>query len=200
MALHQSSSSCRRPLEWWRQDWPNSEVDNIRQALRFVRQLYSATLAEVFGTKALKNVRQAMIEAGRSRKLINKDMHRIRGMFRWAVEEEMLSVRVHERLMRLRGLRKGRSAAKETPKVRPVLVEHVHAVVPHLPPTVAAMIQLQLLCGARPQEITTLRPCEITDLGNGAWYYHPYAHKMEHMDRNKVIAAATAPHAGVDGP
>jgi integrase len=164
-----------------------SEVDNIRQALRFVRRLYGATPAEEFGTRALKNVRQAMIDAGRGRKLINRDVHRIRAMIRWGVEEQLLPVAVHEQLMRLRGLRKGRSAAKETPKVEPVPVKDVEAILPHLPPTVAAMVQLQLLCGARPQEITTLCPCEITDLGNGVWYYHPYAHKMEHMDRDKVI-------------
>jgi integrase len=164
-----------------------SEVDNIRQALRFVRKLYGTTAAEGFGTRALKDVRQAMIEAGRSRKLINKDVHRIRGMFRWAVEEELLPVGVHEQLTRLRGLRKGRSDARETPKVGPVPVAAVQAILPHLPPTVAAMVQLQLLCGARPQEATTIRPCEVTDLGNGVWYYHPQAHKMEHMDRDKVI-------------
>jgi integrase len=89
--------------------------------------------------------------------------------------------------MRVRGLRKGRSDARETPKVLPVPVNDVYAVVPHLPPTVAAMVQLQLLCGARPQEVTTIRPSEITDLGNGVCYYHPHAHKMEHMDRDKVI-------------
>ena len=42
-----------------------------------------------FGPLALKNVRQAMIDAGRSRTSINKDVHRIRRMFRWAVEEEL---------------------------------------------------------------------------------------------------------------
>jgi hypothetical protein len=47
---------------------PTSEQDNIRRALRFVRRLFSATPATGFGPVALKNVRQAMIEGGRSRK------------------------------------------------------------------------------------------------------------------------------------
>jgi integrase len=166
---------------------PTSEQDNIRQALRFVRQVHGSTRAAEFGSKALKNVRQAMIDADRSRKLINKDVHRIRGMFRWAVEEELLDVQVHTRLMRVRGLRKGSSGAREMPKVRPVPVKHVKAILPHLPPLVAAMVRLQLLCGARPQEITGVRPCEITKTDDGVWYYHPGSHKMEHMDRDKVI-------------
>jgi hypothetical protein len=69
---------------------------------------------------ALANVRQAMIAAGRSRKLINKDVHRVRGMFGWAIEHEMLPVEVHQALRRVKGLRKGRSAARETMPVQPV--------------------------------------------------------------------------------
>src|SRR3954469_2693898 len=68
---------------------PTSEQDNIRQALRFVRKLYGASPATEFGPVALKDVRRAMIDAGRSRKLINKDVHRIRAMFRWAAAEEL---------------------------------------------------------------------------------------------------------------
>ena len=73
---------------------PTSEQDNIRQALRFVRKTYGTTPAADFGPMALKNVRQAMIDAGRSRKLINKDVNRIRQMFGWAVENELLPVHV----------------------------------------------------------------------------------------------------------
>jgi hypothetical protein len=124
-----------------------SEQDNIRQALRFVRQLYGSTPATEFGPKALKNVREAMIAVDRCRKLINKDMHRVRGMFRWAVEEELLPETVHARLMKVRGLRRGASSARETPKVRPVSVKHVKVILPHLPPQVAAMVRFQLLCG-----------------------------------------------------
>jgi integrase len=166
---------------------PTSEQDNIRQALRFVRQLYGSSPAADFGSKALKNVREEMIAAGRCRKLINKDVHRIRALYRWAVEEELLPVEVHARLMRVRGLRKGASAARESPKVKPVPVKHVKAVLPHLPPQVAAMARVQLLSGARPQEITSLRPCEITVTDEGVWYYQPGTHKMQHMDRDKVI-------------
>ena len=54
---------------------PTSEQDNIRQALRFLRLLYGTSPAIEFGPLALKNVRQAMIEARRCRKLINKDIN-----------------------------------------------------------------------------------------------------------------------------
>ena len=129
---------------------PTSEVGCIRQALRPLRRLYGATHATDFGPKALKDVRQAMIDGGRARKSINKNAERIRRMFRWAVEEELLAADVHARLGAVRGLGKGQTAARETEKVAPVPVEHVEAVLPHLPPPVAALVQLQLLSGTRP--------------------------------------------------
>ena len=48
------------------------------------------------------------------------------------------------------------------------------------------MIQLQHLCGARPQEVISIRPCEIITDGD-VWLYQPRSHKTEHLDRSKVI-------------
>jgi integrase len=165
---------------------PTSEQDNISQALRFLRRLYGCSSALEFGPLALKKVRQSMIDAGRCRKLINKDVNRIRGMFSWAVENELLPVHIHQALLRVKGLRKGRSAAKETAPVPAVLEESITAIVPHLSPQVAAMIQLQHLCGARPQEVISIRPCEVLK-ENGVWFYIPRSHKTQHFDRRKVI-------------
>jgi integrase len=127
-----------------------------------------------------------MIQADRSRKLINKDINRVRQMFGWAVENELLPVAVAQALREVKGLRRGRSAARETAPVEPVSEEHLRAILPHLSPQVAAMIQLQHLCGARPQEVISIRPCEIVKDGD-VWLYQPRRHKTEHLDRSKVI-------------
>jgi len=164
-----------------------SEVACVRQALRPLRQLYGTCTVSDFGPKALKDVRQAMIDSGRSRKSINKDVSRIKRMFRWAVEEELLPAGIHERLRAVQGLGKGQTAARETEKVAPVPVEHVQAVLPHLPPPVAAMVRLQLLTGTRPQEVIGIRPCEVADRGDGLWAYTPAVHKTEHHGRDKLI-------------
>ena len=94
---------------------PTSEQSNIQQALRFVRSLYGPTQAKDFGPLALKKVREAMIEKGRCRKLINKDIHRVRGMFRWAAAEELYPGARLEALRAVTALEKGRSNAKERP-------------------------------------------------------------------------------------
>lgn len=165
---------------------PTSEVDNVRQALRFLRRLFGSTRTREFGPQALKLVRQAMVEAGRRRTLINKDVNRVRGMFRWAVEHELLPVTVYQCLLTVAALRRGRSPAKEAEPILPVPEEHVRATLPFLSPQVAAMVQLQLATGARPGEITALRPRDIT-LAEGVWAYRPMEHKTEHFGRQRAI-------------
>lgn len=128
-----------------------------------------------------------MIDAGRARTSINKDIDRVKRMFRWAVEEELLPGSVYERLRAVRGLGRAQTAARETDKVAPVPVEDVEAVLPHLPPPVAAMVRLQLLTGTRPQEVIGLKPGEVVDRGDGVWLYTPATHKTEHHGRDKVV-------------
>lgn len=166
---------------------PTSEQDNIRQALRFVRQCSGPTPALEFGPLALKVVRQAMIDAGRSRRLINKDVHRIRGMFKWAAAEELYPGEALAALAAVAGLEKGRSDAGERPPVRPVAQETVEATLPHLSPQVAAMVRLQLLTAARPGEVCAIRPSDV-DRSGPVWLYRPGSHKTEHRGRERVIA------------
>ena len=166
---------------------PTSEQDNIRQALRFLRRLYGNVPVEDFSPLALKSVRQAMIGAGRCRSLINKDVNRIKAVFRRAVENELLPVAVHQALQTVAGLREGRSEAKEPEPIGPVSVEVVEATIPYLSHQVAAMVRFQLLTGARPGEVIHLRPGDLTITETGNRVYRPREHKTEHLDRNRSI-------------
>ena len=66
----------------------SSELNNIRLALRPVRELYADQLAVDFGPRALKAVRERMIEMRHCRNQINKNIRRITRMFKWAVAED----------------------------------------------------------------------------------------------------------------
>ena len=183
---------------------PTSEQDTIRQALRFVRGLYGSTAAHEFTPKKLKAVRQAMAEhtitrkfkvrnpdtgavqwqekvlrTGLTRRFINKQISRIKRLFAWAVEEELLPVAVHAALLRVKGLKKGKSPAREKPRITPVAPAQVEAVLPHVPPTVKAMILVQRLCGSRPQDMVELRSADI-DRSGAVWEYRPRRHKTQH--------------------
>ncbi|MBI3861133.1 MAG: site-specific integrase [Planctomycetia bacterium] len=158
----------------------------IRSALSFVRELYGHSPAPRFGAAELEVVRNAMIEAGLSRGVINGYVNRIVRAFRWAASKKIVPVCVPEELRTVDGLKSGRTRARETEPVRPVAEEDVQRVLPLLSQPLRTMVQIQLLAGCRPQEICMLRPCDI-DRSNEEWRYEPPHHKTEHHGRRRTI-------------
>jgi hypothetical protein len=77
---------------------PTSEVDNFRQALRPVKSLYGRSYANEFGPVALKALQQWMVRQDWCRTNINKQINRIRQMFKWAVAEQLVDPAVHQAL------------------------------------------------------------------------------------------------------
>jgi hypothetical protein len=64
------------------------ELGSIRLALAYLKRLYGRAEAAAFGPLALKTVRQAMVDAGWSRRYVNRQVDRLRRVFRWAAEQE----------------------------------------------------------------------------------------------------------------
>lgn len=165
---------------------PTSEQHCIRSVMRFVKELYGRSPACEFGPRALKAVREKMIERGLSRKVINSMMGRIRRLFRWAASEELLPGSIYQNLSAVDGLRRGKSAARETSPVLPVADATVDLTLPQLSKTVADMVRLQRLTGARPGEVCQLRPCDL-DRSGEIWRFTPKTHKTEHHERERII-------------
>lgn len=177
---------------------PTHEIKTLRYALRPLRRLYGPTPAAEFGPLKLKAVRQEMItpsapladgatvRRGWSRRYINQQISRIKSMFRWATENEMIPPSVHHGLLAVRGLKKGRSDARETEPVKPVENDLVGPVLACVSRHVAAMIQLQRLTGMRSGELVILRACDLQTDGP-VWTYHPSQHKTQHHGHQRVI-------------
>jgi integrase len=170
-----------------------SEADNIRLALRPLRQLYGHTPAADFDSLALEALREEMTRGGRCRNRVNKDISRVRRLFRWAAAKKLVPVAVHDSLATVEGLKAGRSAARETAPVRPVADHVVEATLPHMRPQVAAMVRLQLLTGMRPGEVVVMRGMDLEMTGK-VWAYHPGSdqgahgkHKTAHRGQDRVI-------------
>lgn len=161
-------------------------VANVDEAVRPLLKLYSNTPAMEFGPLRLKAVRQSFIDAGRVRSNINRLIGRVRQVFRWAAENELISPAVHYGLTAVGGLRAGRSSVAESEPVKPVPAELVEAVVPLVSPQIAAMIRLQLLTGMRPGEVTIMRGTDI-DTTTRPWAYRPLRHKNQHRGHDRVI-------------
>jgi integrase len=165
---------------------PGKEVWMIKSALKIVRELYGRTRAAEFGPLALKAVREVMIRNDWCRNHINRQVGRIKRCFKWATENEMIPGTVYESLRCVAGLKRGRTTARETSKVKPISDADILTTMEHLPAVVADMVQLQRLTGARPGEICDIRPGDINRKGD-VWEYVPESHKTEHHDRPRVI-------------
>lgn len=151
---------------------PGREFEMIREVLRIVRKNCSELPAKDFGPKRLKEIRQAMIDRDHSRKYVNKNIERIRRMFRWAVAEELVPVTVHSTLATVVGLKRGRTTARELDPIKPVPDTDVEATLDYLPQVVADMARIQRLTAMRGGEVVQMRPCDLDRTGD-VWIYRP---------------------------
>lgn len=165
---------------------PTSEQGNIDRALGPVRDLYGETNAVDFGPLALKTVRQKYIEKGWERRSINRCILRVRQMFKWAAEQELIPASVYHDLRTVSGLQAGRGVALESERVKPVPDESVDAVRPFVSRQVWAMIELQRITGMRSSEVCMMRGIDIDTTGE-LWLYRPQEHKTEHHGHARVI-------------
>jgi integrase len=113
-------------------------------------------------------------------------MERIKRMFRWATENELVPPSVYHGLLAVRGLERGRTTARESETVRPVPADVIDAVRPFVSAQVEAIIDLQLLTGARPGEICMMRGCDL-DMTGAIWVYRPESHKTQHHGHRREI-------------
>lgn len=182
----------------------NKEYVQLCYAAGPLVHLHADTWVDEFGPTALKEVRQVMVDGSWANKSVamdderrevprawsrthtNQQINRIRRMFRWGVENEMVPATVLEALKAVAPLRKGRTTAAEPTPVEPVPPKHVDAILPHVSPTVAAMVRLQQITGMRSANLCQMRLCEI-DQSAAVWLYCPDAHKGAWRDAALVI-------------
>ena len=165
---------------------PNSELHRVTRILKPDRKLYGRTSAAEFGPLQFKAVRQNLIGEKLSRSFINASMRRIVRMFKWAASEARISPIVPQALAMVPGLKRGKTAARETEPIRPVDDTLVDATLIHLPEVLADMARVQRFTGCRPAEVCAIRPCDINRSGD-VWEYRPQTHKTAHRGRERVI-------------
>jgi hypothetical protein len=68
---------------------------------------------------------------------VNEATRDVIAMFSWGVEQELVPGGIVHALREVRGLRKGRSEAPESKRIRPVPQADINATCEHLPPVLA---------------------------------------------------------------
>ncbi|MGE0760674.1 MAG: tyrosine-type recombinase/integrase [Pirellulaceae bacterium] len=173
----------RHAQQYYRQ---SNEAEHFAYSIRELNRLYGRLSVAEFSPLKLQAVRQAMIEAGLARKLINQRVRRIKSIFGWGVSQELVPPSVSHGLHTVRGLSYGRSEAKETDPVKPVPAAFVEAVKAIVAPQLRTMIELQELTGMRPGEVVAMRTCDI-DTSGKLWTYTPRRHKTQHHGHERRI-------------
>jgi integrase len=198
---------------------PTEQLNHVRRALRPLRKMYGSLPATEFSPLKLKALREVFVRGdveyderctrspqAQSRTHINANVQRIKRVFKFAVEHEMVPGHVYHALQAVSGLRKGRSDAREGRVVKPVPLEYVEAILVietaadgtadkysdgkprtrYVTPEVAAMVRLQMLTGMRSGEVCQMRTCDV-DTSGDLWAYRPQHHKTEHLDVTREI-------------
>lgn len=162
-----------------------TSADAISNALRFLKP-YAQSSPEDFGPLKLKQVQKAMIEMKLARKTINTYTGYVKAMFKWGVSEEQVMSSVYVSLTTVQNLHQGRSLAAETKKIKAVDSSVVRRILTHCSPTLAAMVELQMITGMRSTEMCLMRPIDLAVSGD-VWLYNPTRFKMQYQGAARVI-------------
>lgn len=118
--------------------------------------------------------------------MVNQTINRVRNLFRWGVENELVRPETLQALKAVPGLRYGKSEARETEPVRPVPDAFVDATIKHYAPQIAAMIEMQRLSVIRSGEVTIMRRVDIITSG-AVMSYTPAEHKTKYRGNYHVV-------------
>jgi integrase len=180
---------------------PTGEATNLRHATQHLLAAYPDRQAHAIGIHELKQVRQKMVAAKMSRRVINQRINKTRAMYRWAAEEGILPDGEWMKQPFLKPLKMGRSDAVEGEPVKPVPQAHIDATLGEVHEPIATMIRLQMLTGMRVTETCIMRGQDIDRMAE-VWWYTPQWHKSAHRGRERAIALGPqaqvliAPHDG----
>lgn len=164
---------------------PTGEASNFRKALRVLVEMYRSVPCSQFGPLKLQNL-QARFVKSHVRTQVNKNVSRVKQVFRWGVANELVPAEVVLALDCVRGLQKGRSNAQEADPVEPVPQEDFDGAIEKMSDSVRAMCQLLLLTGARVSEIRLMRIGDL-DTSGEVWLYRPGAHKNAWRGKDRTI-------------
>lgn len=162
-------------------------VVNILHAMEPFLALLRDKRTDSLGVVALDDVQQSIVVGGTcNRGTINNKMRRIRQCVRWGVGRKMVPGSVWHEVSAMKGIPAGRGGVREPKVVTAVPRAWVDAVLPHLTRPLAAAVELQWWCGARPSEVLQLTRARI-EFGEDGWTFRPSSHKGNWLGRDRRI-------------
>lgn len=184
-------------------DW--RELDQYRRALSIVDRVCPNIRIDDFDTRHLSAVRDAMVSGswmnaieranvldrgkpiGWSRSYANQQIVRVRSVVRWAESMGTAPRGAWEHLRTLRRIRLGQPNVRHSDEKRQAVGwDRVEPVLPHLRPSVRALVLVLWWTGARPSEIVQMRACDLRECDDSL-EYRPREHKTRHLGKDRLI-------------
>ena len=172
----------------------SSEYGRAKAAMRPLVRFYGSLPASEFGPSGLRVLQESWVAEKREdkktqrvcRRSVNTYTSIVRRCFRWAVSREMVNASTWHALQAVEPLRQGRTHARETGPVKPAPSGDVTRALEHVSRQVKAVAELQLLTGARPGELLTLKPGDV-DTSGDVWTATLREHKNAHKGKERVL-------------
>lgn len=165
---------------------PSAEQACFKGVIRILRRLFGETPAAEFGPVKLRLARSEMVETGWARKHINKQVCRLRYIFKFAVSWELVPPSIVDSLKTVPGLEAGHTKARETTPKTSVPAESLQAVRAELLPRHQDVFDLMLLTGARPGELLGLQMRDLNRSGS-PWRSDLRHHKTARKGKSRTL-------------
>jgi integrase len=178
---------------------PTGEAANCELALRSLRAKCGTKSIDDIVYADILSTRESLIQDGMYRTTINQRVGVWKRFFAWALENRLCQAATTAEARAIGALKPHRSPAPEGDPVRPVPHLAVKRTIPRLPPNLQAMVLVHELCGARPSEMCSMRPCDI-EQRRDVWVYRPAQHKTQSHGKVRVICLGPRAQSILAGP
>jgi integrase len=164
------------------------EADTIRYALQPLLDVCVAILVSEFKPSDLKAVRQEMIARGWCRRHINHSVRRIKTMFRWGVEEEIVPAEVAGAVSTVKALQEGRDpSVREKEEVEAVPDATIEKILPLVSDVAADVIRIMRYSGCRPGEVRQIKVETINRSDQDCWTCPLGQHKSVRKRKHRTL-------------
>lgn len=158
----------------------------LRSACLPLVEVHGETPINDFGPIALKQVRQKMIANGWARATINSAVSRVRQVFRFGVENEMVPSAIWDALKAVTPLLRGKTSAPDFDKRKPVSESDFQRVRAEVSDLMGDVLDMLRLTGARCGEIVGLTG-RMIDRSGAVWTASLERHKTASRGKSRVL-------------
>jgi len=159
--------------------------DRIESVRKIIEENFADYEPCQFGLMELRRFRDMLIP-NHCRTEVNRLVRELLAFFKWMVSWEHVDIAHYQTLSTIEPLKMGHSGSFEGKKVSTVPEEAVKTVQAIVNDSVSAMIEMQLLTGARPGEIVNLQ-VDSLDRSGPVWKISVSDHKSAHLGKTRTL-------------